>query len=68
MTGLATWLAPVLLSSATPQPLLAASPIEEGGLDVVVEFCCRNASFRSSSAIFLSRSISSCRSFVVLAV
>ena len=27
-----------------------------------MEFCSRNASFRSSSAIFLSRSISSCRS------
>jgi hypothetical protein len=27
MTGLAAWLAPVLLSSATPQPLLARQPI-----------------------------------------
>ena len=39
-----------------------ANPSEDGGFEDVVEFCSRNASFRSSSKIFLSRSISSCRS------
>jgi hypothetical protein len=49
-----------------------AIPSEEGGLDDVVEFCCRSASLRSrsaicfsASAIFLSRSISSSRSLSI---
>jgi hypothetical protein len=39
-----------------------ANPSEDGGFEDLVEFCSRNASFRSSSKIFLSRSTSSCRS------
>ncbi len=62
MTRLASRLAPAFFLRLPLGRCSPANPSEEGGFEDVVEFCRRNASFRSSSKIFLSRSISSCRS------